>query len=81
MFQATKGTTTATRVNSIIDSDVESRGAGWLLGLGAGACNDYAQSVVDRASYTPTGFDPVRFETVSRYIRAHKAKLKAAQPK
>lgn len=71
----------SSRVYGIVKTDVESKGASWLLTLGAGDCNDYAETVRVRASLATNGIDHVRFETVARYIRQYKVKLAAQQPK
>lgn len=78
-----KTSTIAHRVNTIIKADIERRSKGWLIGLGYQDCNDYAQTVVNRASFCINGFEHVRFETVARYIRSHKKAIRAelaAQP-
>lgn len=77
MKQFSKASSIASRVNSIIKSDIESRGETWLVCLGYADCNDYAQSVVDRASYIGTTKEHVRFETVARYVRTTKAQIRA----
>lgn len=80
MKQFSKIASISSRVYGIIDTDVETKGASWLLTLGAGDCNDYAESVRVRAQLATTGIDYVRFETVARYVREYKARLKATQP-
>lgn len=77
MLQFSKNNTIASRVQSIIKSDIEARSEEWLVGLGYADCNDYAQTVVGRASYTPNGIEHVRFETVARYVRTSKASIRA----
>jgi hypothetical protein len=77
MKQFSKVTTISSRVLSIIKSDVESRSEAWLVGLGYADCNDYAQSVVNRVAYTQSGIEHIRFETVARYVRTEKSKIRA----
>lgn len=77
MQQFKKNQTIASRVQAIINSDVESRSETWLISLGYADCNDYAQSVVNRVSCTDTGLEHIRFETVARYVRTTKSKIRA----
>ena len=74
-FSATQ--TISSRVLNIIKSDIESRSEAWLIGLGYADCNDYAQTVVNRASFCNSGIQHVRFETVARYVRTEKSKIRA----
>lgn len=67
-----KHSTISSRVRSIVASDIEQRGAAWLITLGSGECNDYAKLVADRASMTTEGTQHVRFETVARAVRSRK---------
>jgi len=76
MKQFSQSSSIISRVTSIIKSDVESQGEAWLLALGYAACNDYAQSVVNRAMFCLTGTQHVRFETVARYVRTAKTRIK-----
>ena len=76
MKQFTGGSSIISRVTSIIKADVESQGEAWLLALGYAACNDYAQSVVNRAAFCVNGTQHVRFETVARYVRTAKTRIK-----
>lgn len=77
MKQFSKTATISSRVLSVIKSDVEARSEAWLCGLGYADCNDYAQSVVNRVAYTQSGLEHIRFETVARYVRSEKSKIRA----
>lgn len=77
MKQFSKTSSLSSRVLSIIKSDVESRSEAWIVGLGYADCNDYAQSVVNRVAYTQSGFEHIRFESVARYVRTEKSKIRA----
>ncbi len=78
MFQFKKTDFVSTRVKTIINSHVESRGTIWLLSLGYQECNDYAELVRTTVSQC-SGFEHIRFETVARYIRATKNALRNSQ--
>lgn len=67
----------ANKVNKIVKADTELRGEAWLVLLGYAACNDYAQSVVNRLSSENGTFQYYRFETVARYVRSIKSKTRA----
>lgn len=77
MYQFKKTQSVAFRVNEVIKSHIETRGENWLLGLGYMECNDYAQSVVSLIG--ALSGDYVRFETVARYIRQHKSRIRVKQ--
>lgn len=77
MKQFSTTSSIASRVLSIIKSDIESRSEAWLVGLGYADCNDYAQTVVNRASFCNGTMQHVRFETVARYVRTEKSKIRA----
>lgn len=77
MYQFKKSSSIASRVNEVIKSHIETRGESWLLGLGYGPSNDYAQSVVSLIMGLSGEY--VRFETVARYIRQHKARIRTKQ--
>lgn len=77
MFQFEKKDSMAEKVNKVIQSHVETRGEKWLVSLGYGPSNDFAQSVTNLIMGL-TG-EYVRFETVARYIRQHKARIRAKQ--
>lgn len=72
MYQFKSSDSVAYKVRTVIKSHIESRGSAWLLNLGYGECNDYATNVAAMLQ--------CRFETVTRYIRAEKARLRKAQP-
>ena len=67
----------SSKVYTIVNSHIETNGAGWLLSLGYGPCNDYADTVAQQVT-RETGYY-IRFETVARNIRIIKARLKANQ--
>lgn len=77
MYQFKKTQSVSFRVNEVIKSHIETRGENWLVSLGYGPSNDYAQSVV--SLIMGLSGDYVRFETVARYIRDHKARIRAKQ--
>lgn len=77
MKQFSSSSTIASQVLNIIKSDIESRSEAWLVGLGYADCNDYAQTVVNRASVCNGSIQHVRFETVARYVRTEKSKIRA----
>lgn len=77
MYQFNKSDSVAKRVNEVIKSHIETRGETWLVSLGYAECNDYAQSVV--SLIMGLSGDYVRFETVARYIRQHKARIRTKQ--
>ena len=83
MFKSTDSV--AKRVNTVIQSTIEIRGENWLVSLGYAECNDFAEAVRRQVSYTGTHLNECRFETVARYVRQHKARIRAkqlaAQPK
>ena len=77
MFNLNKNNSIGSQVRSVLKSHIETKGENWLISLGYGPSNDYAQSVVGLImSLTGTY---VRFETVARYIRTEKALIKAKQ--
>lgn len=78
MFNFKKTQTVSDRVSQVTQATIEVRGEAWLLSLGHGPCNDFAQLVTNTVSQE-SGFEHIRFETVARYIRARKAKLRALQ--
>lgn len=71
-----KYNTIASRVKSVLKTDIEAKGKAWLAGLGYAESNDYAQSVVFRVSVINGGVEHIRFETVARYIRDEKASIR-----
>lgn len=76
MFKSTDSI--SKRVNSVIKTDIELRGETWLVNLTYGECNDYAQKVVYQCEMLfSLSREHVRFETVARYIRQHKARIRA----
>lgn len=75
MFQIKSTDSISSLVNGVIKSHIDTKGEAWLLGLGYGPCNDYADSIARELTQT-TGYY-VRFETVARYIRANKAAIRA----
>jgi hypothetical protein len=77
MKQFSKTASISSRVLSVIQSDVAARSEAWICGLGYADCNDYAQSVLNRVAYTASGFEHIRFETVTRYVRIEKSKIRA----
>lgn len=78
MFEFKSSQTIAERVNKILDSHIEIKGAEWLLRLGYADCNDYAEQVRQTVSFSSNN-EHVRFETVARYIRQRKAALRKAR--
>jgi hypothetical protein len=78
MFKFSKTQYVSTRVNEIVKSHVETRGENWLLALGYQECNDYAELVRTTVSQC-SGFEHIRFETVARYVRQYKARLRKKQ--
>lgn len=82
MFQIKASDSVAKQVNTILKSHIETKGENWLVSLGYGPSNDYAQSVVSLIMGLTGCY--VRFETVARYVRTEKARIRAkqaAQPK
>lgn len=77
MLQLKASQSIAGQVNTIIKSHIEAKGEAWLVSLGYGPSNDYAQSVVSLIMGLTGQY--VRFETVARYIRQHKARINAAR--
>lgn len=65
------------QVRAIVKSHVETNGESWLVTLGYQASNDYAQSVVGLISALTGQY--TRFETVARYIRVEKSRIRAKQ--
>lgn len=59
------------QVKAVVKSHVEVNGATWLLTLGYGPSNDYAQYVADLLK--------CRFETAARYIRIEKNRVRNEQ--
>jgi len=79
MYNINTKQTIATQVKTVIKSHVETKGEQWLVSLGYAASNDYAQSVVGLIMSLTGQY--TRFETVARYIRLEKARIRSAQPK
>lgn len=77
MFQIKASDSIAKQVNAILTSHIETKGENWLVSLGYGPSNDYAQSVVSLIMGLTGCY--VRFETVARYVRQHKARIRAKQ--
>lgn len=77
MFQFKPSDSLAKKVNKVIVSHIETRGEKWFVSLGYGASNDFAESITNLIMGL-TG-EYTRFETVARYIRVHKARIRAKQ--
>jgi hypothetical protein len=75
MYNIKASQSIATQVSTIIKSHVETKGENWLVSLGYGPSNDYAQSVVGLIMSLTGCY--VRFETVARNIRTEKARIRA----
>lgn len=76
MFNFSKTASVASRVATVVNAHVEQRGDAWILGLGYQECNDYAALVVATVS-AASQFEHIRFETVARYIRTTKNRIRA----
>jgi len=82
MYNIKSTQSVATQVKNVLKAHLETNGENWLITLGYGPSNDYAQSVVSLIMGLTGTY--VRFETVARYIRIEKARIRAkqaAQPK
>lgn len=62
------------QVSSVLKAHLETNGDQWLISLGYGPSNDYAQSVVSLIMGLTGTY--VRFESVARYIRTEKARIR-----
>ena len=77
MYNLSNKQSIATQVKQVIKSHIETKGESWLVSLGYGPSNDYAQSVVGLIQSLTGTY--VRFETVARYVRTEKARIRAKQ--
>ena len=77
MIQLKRTTAIVSQVETIVKSHIETKGENWLLTLGYGPSNDYAQSVVSLIMGLTGNY--VRFETVARNIRTIKNRIRARQ--
>lgn len=79
MFNLKSTDSVSRQVSKVVKSHIEANGEAWLITLGYGPSNDYAQSVVSLIMGLTGSY--VRFETVARYIRNQKAAIRSRQPK
>jgi len=75
MYNIKASDSVAKQVTTVLKAHLETNGDKWLISLGYGPSNDYAQSVVSLIMGLTGTY--VRFETVARYIRTEKARIRA----
>ena len=77
MYNIKSTQTVGQQVRTILAAHISANGENWLVSLGYGPSNDYAQSVCSLIMGLTGTY--VRFETVARYIRTKKSHIRLSQ--